>query len=124
MVTAMAYPDAAKLRRKGSSVISSGKDKKDDPSEAHISKARYVLRNNFTPEGQQYPDRCLAVMAGTLALTEAYAKTQEDVKQREEEARIRQENLAKLGASYPGQLFSVHGLAFLPSWFPRPVGGT
>ena len=25
--------------------------------------ARYVLRNNFTPEGQKYPDRCLAVMA-------------------------------------------------------------
>ena len=60
--------------------------------------ARYVLRNNFTPEGQKYPDRCLAVMAGTLALTEAYEKTQVDVKQREEEERIRQENLAKLAA--------------------------
>ena len=63
-------------------------------------------------------------MAGTLALTEAYAKTQEDVKQREEEERIRQENLAKLCASDPRQLFSIHGLAFLPSWLPRPVGCT
>lgn len=70
--------------------------------------ARYVLRNNFTPENQQYLDRCLAVMAGFESLTEAYINTQTDVKQREEEERIRQENLAKLGASDPGQLFSIH----------------
>ena len=44
--------------------------------------ARYVIRNNFTLEGRQYPDRCLAVMAGTLALTEAYAMTQADVTRR------------------------------------------
>jgi len=84
MVTAMAYPEATKYKR-GGSILSSGKNEDDAPSAGHISKARYVLRNNFTPEGQKYPDRCLAVMAGTLALTEAYAMTQTDVKQREEE---------------------------------------
>lgn len=74
MVTAMAYPEAAKLRRKGSSVLSSGNNSEYNGSSAgHISKARYVLRNNPTPENQQYPDRCLAVMAGTMTLTEAYA---------------------------------------------------
>ena len=97
MATAMAFPEAAKLRRKGSSVLSSGNNSEYNGSSAgHISKARYVLRNNITPENQQYPDRCLAVMAGTMTLTEAYASTQEDVRRREEEARIRNENLEKL----------------------------
>ncbi len=95
MVTAMAYPEA----KRGRGNIDSVKELKiNDFSGGYIRQARYVLRNNFTPENQQYPDRCLAVMAGTLALTEAYAKTQEDVKQREEEEHIRQENLAKLTA--------------------------
>ena len=62
MVTAMAYPEATKYKR-GGSILSSGKNEDDAPSAGHISKARYVLRNNFTPEGQKYPDRCLAVMA-------------------------------------------------------------
>ena len=124
MVTAMAYPNPERRGGRRDRGQSSKNEDCCQISSGNLSMARYVLRNNLIPEGQQYPDRCLAVMAGTLALTEAYAKTQEDVKQREEEARIRQENLAKLGASYPGQLFSVHGLAFLPSWFPRPVGGT
>lgn len=44
-----------------------------DADPIYINKARYVLRNNFTPEGQQYPDRCLAVMAGTLALANVRA---------------------------------------------------
>ena len=58
MATAMAFPEAAKLRRKGSSVLSSGNNSEYNGSSAgHISKARYVLRNNITPENQQYPDR-------------------------------------------------------------------
>ena len=90
MATAMAFPEAAKLRRKGSSVLSSGNNSEYNGSSAgHISKARYVLRNNPIPENQQYPDLCLAVMAGTTTLTEAYALTQEDVRRREEEARVR-----------------------------------
>lgn len=41
--------------------------------------ARYILRNNPVPESQRYPDRCLAVMMGALALNDAYAMTQADV---------------------------------------------
>jgi len=94
MVTAMAYPET----QQGKKITSSKNEEVKKVSSGNLSMARYVLRNNFTPEGQKYPDRCLAVMAGTLALTEAYEKTQVDVKQREEEERIRQENLAKLAA--------------------------
>ena len=81
MVTAMAYPDL----KRGNRYSRTSKNEALEVSSGYVSQARYVLRNNFTPEGQKYPDRCLAVMAGTLALTEAYAMTQTDVKQREEE---------------------------------------
>ena len=83
MVTAMAYPEATDKGGRG--IKKETMDLESDVSGRHIRRARFVLRNNFTPEGQKYPDRCLAVMAGTLALTEAYAMTQTDVKQREEE---------------------------------------
>ncbi len=60
MVTAMAYPNA----QRGGDRKSGSFNKLDSEfSKASLSQARYVLRNNFTPEGQQYPDRCLAVMA-------------------------------------------------------------
>ena len=78
MAMAMAYPETQQGKKRTSEFNS-------EVSGRYVNHARYVLRNNFTPEGQQYPDRCLAVMAGTLALTEAYAMTQVDVKQREEE---------------------------------------
>ena len=92
MATAMAFPETARLKRKGSGLNPdlSGVDS------SYVNKARYVLRNNPTPENQQYPDLCLSVMAGTLSLTEAYTSTQEDVRRREEEARVRNENLEKL----------------------------
>lgn len=68
MVTAMAYPEA----KRGRGNIDPSKSVfNTDFSSAYLKHARHVLRNNLTPEGQQYPDRCLAVMAGTLALTEA-----------------------------------------------------
>ena len=93
MVTAMAYPEA----KRGRGNIDSAKSVfSTDISSAYVKHARYVLRNNPTPEGQQYPDLCLAVMAGTMTLTEAYGMTQEDVRQRAEEARVRNENLEKL----------------------------
>lgn len=120
MAVAMAYPETQQGKKRTSSI----NEEVSKVSSGNLSMARYVLRETFKPEGQKYPDRCLAVMAGTLALNEAYALTQADVKKREEEERIRQENLAKLGAPDPRQLFSIHGLAFLPSWFPWPVGGT
>lgn len=95
MATAMAFPEAKRGGDRKSSFF--GKlENISDVSKGHISKARYVLRNNPIPENQQYPDLCLAVMAGTIALTEAYALTQEDVRRREEEARVRNENLEKL----------------------------
>ena len=56
MATAMAFPEATKYKR-GGAILSSGKNGVDGPSAGHISKARYVLRNNITPENQQYPDR-------------------------------------------------------------------
>ena len=89
----MAFPDLDKRGRGNKSGFNPdfvGTDK------SYINKARYVLRNNLTPEGQQYPGRCLAVMAGTMTLTEAYGMTQEAVRRREEEDRVRNENLEKL----------------------------
>lgn len=66
MITAMAYPEATKYKR-GGSILSSGKNEEcDSLSAGYISKARHVLRNNFTPEGQKYPDRCLEVMLWAL----------------------------------------------------------
>ena len=87
MATAMAYPEA----KRGRGNIDSAKSVfSTDISSAYVKHARYVLRNNPTPEGQQYPDLCLAVMEGTkLSLSEAYGMTQEDVRQRAEEARVR-----------------------------------
>ena len=43
MATALAYPEASKLKRAGSSSFL--KKDQDAPSEGHISKARFVLRN-------------------------------------------------------------------------------
>jgi hypothetical protein len=93
MATAMAFPEPAKVgrKKKGEMVDSSNHFDKST-----LSRARYVLRNNPIPDGEHYPDRCLAIMAGSLSLTEAYELTQEDVKQREIEARERAENAAKL----------------------------
>ena len=56
MATAMAFPDPAKLKRKGmfpEETSDAGFNK------ATLSKARYVLRNNPIPEGEDYPQRCL-----------------------------------------------------------------
>ena len=72
MATAMAFPEAKRGGDRKSSFFEK-LENASDVSKGHISKARYVLRNNITPENQQYPDRCLAVMAGTMTLTEAYA---------------------------------------------------
>lgn len=63
MVTAMAYPETQQGKKRTSSI----NEEVSKVSSGNLSMARYVLRNNFTPEGQKYPDRCLAVMAGTLA---------------------------------------------------------
>lgn len=90
MAMAMAYPEKQQGKKRTSELNS-------EVSDRYVNQARYVLRNNPIPEGQQYPDRCLAVMEGTkLSLSEAYALTQEDVRQRAEEARVRNENLEKL----------------------------
>ena len=93
MATAMAFPEAAKGGR--------GNKKRVDLestlfSEKTLARARYVLRNNPIPEGRDYPQRCLDIMAGSLSLTEAYDLTQADVKWREIEALERAENAAKL----------------------------
>lgn len=56
MVTAMAYPETQQGKKRTSELNS-------EVSGRYVNQARYVLRNNFTPEGQKYPDRCLAVMA-------------------------------------------------------------
>lgn len=56
MVTAMAYPEGRQGKKD-----TSLKNSEAEISAPYIRQARYVLRNNFTPEGQQYPDRCLAV---------------------------------------------------------------
>ena len=78
MAMAMAYPNP----EKGGRGKKSSKIEEFNVASGYISQARYVLRNNPTPEGQQYPDLCLSVMAGTLSLTEAYGMTQEDVRRR------------------------------------------
>ncbi len=71
MVTAMAYPEGRQGKRNDLLTSFLKKEVEDNPPSAgHISKARYVLRNNFTPEGQQYPDRCLAVMAERIQARE------------------------------------------------------
>lgn len=93
MAFAMQFPEAFKVGRKKKGEMVDSNNQFD---KSLLSRARYVLRNNPTPEGQQYPDRCRAIMDGSLSLTEAYEKTQEDVKCREEEARIREEHKAKL----------------------------
>ncbi len=63
MITAMAYPSA----NRGGDRKSSSFNKLDSEfSKASLSQARHVLRNNFTPEGQKYPDRCLEVMLWAL----------------------------------------------------------
>ena len=61
MATAMAFPEAKRGGDRKSSFFEK-LENASDVSKGHISKARYVLRNNPTPEGQQYPDLCLAVM--------------------------------------------------------------
>ena len=82
MATAMAFPEAKRgMHSELKNLTGSAK--------VYLSQARYVLRNCIPIESQQYPDRCLSVMAGTLSLTEAYGMTQEDVRRREEEARVR-----------------------------------
>lgn len=99
MAFAMAWPDATNKGGRGKTSIL-----EIEVSKPQITRARYVLRNNPVPEGQQYPQRCLDIMAGSLSLTEAYELTQADVKKREEEARIRAENAEKLNdvrARYP-----------------------
>lgn len=97
MATAMAFPEAKRgMHSELKNLTGSAK--------VYLSQSRYVLRNNPIPEGQHYPQRCLDIMAGSLSLTDAYAKTQEDVQKREEEARIHAENAAKLNdvrARYP-----------------------
>ena len=82
MATAMAYPENQQ-GKKATSLLN------NEVSGGYVRQARFVIRNNPIPENQQHPDRCLAVMAGTLSLTEAYTSTQEDVRRREEEARVR-----------------------------------
>ncbi len=94
MATAMAFPEATDKGgrgKKGKTVDSvNGFDR------AYLSRARYILRNTPTAEGQRFPQRCLDIMAGLVTLTEAYTLTQEDVKRREEEEAIRQTNAVKL----------------------------
>ena len=93
MAMAMAYPDDGERGRGKKSLLNNDFS---GVSSGYVRQARFVLRNNPIPENQQYPDLCLSVMAGTLSLTEAYTSTQEDVRRREEEARIQNENLEKL----------------------------
>lgn len=101
MAFAMAWPEAIIGGNRGNQ-YTGGKflgetcQKEDTPSKPQISRARYILRNNPLSDGEQYPQRCLAIMAGTLSLTEAYELTQIDVKKREEEEAIRQATAAKL----------------------------
>lgn len=101
MATAMAFPELEKRGRGNKSGLNpdfTGVDK------SYVNRARYVLRNNPIAEGKQYPDRCLAIMAGTLTLTQAYEDTQKDVARREEEEFIRRANAEKLSeirARYP-----------------------
>jgi hypothetical protein len=63
MATAMAFPEAAKGGDRKSSCFKqldlNGYDK------STLSRARYVLRNNPIPEGADYSQRCLDIMAGS-----------------------------------------------------------
>jgi hypothetical protein len=68
MATAMAFPNKEKGGR--------GKKSGLNPEflgvdSSYVNKARYVLRNNPTAEGKDFPDRCLAIMAGTLTSPKA-----------------------------------------------------
>ena len=96
MATAMAFPDGGVGGRGKGLLTLENCDLKSQFSRKTLERARYVLRNNPIPEGADYPQRCLDIMAGSLSLTEAYDLTQADVKRREEEARIRAENSVKL----------------------------
>lgn len=55
MAVAMAYPETQQGKKRTSEINSEASDR-------YINYARYVIRNNPIPEGQKYPDRCLAVM--------------------------------------------------------------
>lgn len=94
MATAMAFPETQRGKR--NDLFPQETSQETGFNKATLSKARYVLRNNPIPDGADYPDRCLAIMAGSLSLTEAYELTQADVKWREIEAKERAENAAKL----------------------------
>lgn len=96
MATAMAFPEAKRGGDRKTDVFKSLQNDLNQSERNAISRARYVLRNNSTPEGQNYPQRCLDIMAGSLSLTEAYDLTQTDVKRREEEEAIRKANAEKL----------------------------
>ena len=63
MATAMAFPEAKRgMHSELKNLTGSAK--------VYLSQARYVLRNNPIPEGQDYPQRCLDIMAGSLTLTD------------------------------------------------------
>ena len=92
MATAMAFPDAKQGRKDAAT-----SDLESEVfSQKTLQRARYVLRNNPTAEGQSFPQRCLDIMSGSLSLTEAYELTQADVKRSEEEKAIRDANAKKL----------------------------
>ena len=76
----MAFPDPTPGKRNDLLLEATGKNGFDKST---LSRARYVLRNNPIPDGEQYPQRCLDIMSGSLSLTEAYDLTQADVKQQE-----------------------------------------
>ena len=62
MATAMAFPEA----KKGRGNIDPAKcDSESHFSQKTLERARYVLRNNPIPEGADYPQRCLDIMAGS-----------------------------------------------------------
>ena len=94
MAFAMQFP--SDKRGRGALSFQNDNDKPSRAEANFLSKARYVLRNNPIAEGENYPQRCLDIMAGSLSLTEAYDLTQTDVKRREEEEAIRKANAEKL----------------------------
>jgi len=114
MATAMAFPEAKRGGDRKTDVFKSLQNDLNQSERNAISRARYVLRNNPIPDGEHYPQRCLAIMAGTLSLTEAYDLTQADAKKREEEEAIRQANAAL------ATLQGAHGQRSLSS---NPHGG-
>ena len=61
MATAMAFPDGG-LGGRGKSAINP--ELSSGFTDRYLRMARYVLRNNPIAEGQQYPQRCLDIMAG------------------------------------------------------------